>query len=75
MKIEVKLDELLVKRKMRSKELAEKAGITQANLSLIKNGHVLGIRFATLISLCNVLDCQPGDLLKFIKEEDQISEV
>lgn len=70
MKIEVKLDEMLVRRKMRSKELAEKVGITQANLSLIKNGHVLGIRFATLASLCHVLDCQPGDLLQFHRDSD-----
>ncbi len=64
-KITVTLDVMLARRKMRSKELAHRIGITEANLSLLKSGKVKGIRFATLAALCNVLECQPGDLLMF----------
>jgi putative transcriptional regulator len=61
----VNLDVMLAKRKMRSKELAERIGITEANLSLLKSGKVKGVRFATLESICDALECQPGDLLEY----------
>ena len=59
----VSLDVMLAKRKMRSKELAEQVGITEQNLSLLKNGKVKGVRLETLDKICRILDCQPGDLL------------
>jgi putative transcriptional regulator len=59
----VRLDVMLALRKMRSKELAEKIGITEANISLLRNGKVKGVRFDTLAALCEALDCTPGDLL------------
>jgi putative transcriptional regulator len=65
MAIVVNLDVMLAKRKMRSKELAEIIGITEANLSLLKSGKVKGVRFATLDSICSVLQCQPGELLTY----------
>lgn len=65
MAIVVNLDVMLAKRKMRSKELAEIVGITEANLSLLKSGHVKGVRFATLEKVCAALACQPGDLLEY----------
>ena len=65
MAIIVNLDVMLAKRKMRSKELAEAIGITEANLSLLKSGKVKGVRFATLSRICEVLECQPGDLLEY----------
>ncbi len=61
----VQLDVMLAKRKMRSKELAERIGITEANLSLLKSGKVKGVRFETLEKVCAILECQPGDLLEF----------
>lgn len=61
----VQLDVMLARRKMRSKELAERIGITEANLSLLKSGKVKGVRFATLEKICAALQCQPGDLLEF----------
>ncbi|WP_211317725.1 MULTISPECIES: helix-turn-helix transcriptional regulator [Gemmobacter] len=60
---------MLARRKMRSRELAERIGITEANLSLLKSGKVKGIRFETLAAICAVLDCQPGDLLEAIPRE------
>lgn len=65
MPIIVNLDVMLAKRKMRSKELAERIGITEQNVSLLKSGKVKGIRFDTLQKICEVLDCQPGDILVF----------
>lgn len=64
MEIVVRLDVMLAKRKMRSRELAERVGITEQNISLLKSGKVKGIRFDTLGKICDVLDCQPGDLLE-----------
>jgi putative transcriptional regulator len=64
MEIVVRLDVMLARRKMRSRELAERIGITEQNLSLLKSGKVKGIRFDTLAAICTVLDCQPGDLLE-----------
>ena len=63
--IVVQLDVMLARRKMRSKELAERIGITEANVSLLKSGKVKGVRFETLEKLCAVLQCQPGDLLEY----------
>ena len=69
MPIIVNLDVMLAKRKMRSRELSEKIGITEQNVSLLKSGKVRGMRFETLEKLCEVLDCQPGDILEFRKAE------
>lgn len=63
--IVVNLDVMLAKRKMRSKELAERIGMTEANMSLLKSGKVKGVRFETLEKICAELECQPGDLLEF----------
>ena len=65
MAIVVNLDVMLARRKMRSKELADRIGITQQNLSLLKSGKVKGIRFATLDRICRALECQPADILEF----------
>lgn len=65
MPIQVTLDLMLARRKMRSRELAEAVGITETNLSLLKSGKVRGVRFDTLARICAVLDCQPGDLLRY----------
>jgi len=65
MAILVTLDVMLAQRKMRSRELAERIGITEQNLSLLKSGKVRGVRFDTLAAICGALDCQPGDLLAF----------
>ena len=53
---------------MTSKELAEMIGITQANLSILKTGKAKGLRFSTLIAICEILDCQPADLLEYVKD-------
>lgn len=63
MAIIVRLDVMLAERKAKSKDLAEYVGITEANLSLLKQGKVKGVRFDTLQKICEYLDCQPGDLL------------
>jgi putative transcriptional regulator len=68
MAIIVNLDVMLAKRKMRSKELAERIGITEQNVSLLKSGKVRGVRFDTLAKICEVLDCQPGDLLEYRRD-------
>lgn len=65
MPIVVALDVMLARRKMRSRELAERIGLTEANVSLLKSGKVKGIRFETLEAICRALDCQPGDLLEW----------
>ena len=59
---------MLAKRKMQSKELAEKLGITQANLSILKTGKAKGVRFDTLEAICKILNCQPGDVLEYVAE-------
>jgi putative transcriptional regulator len=61
----VNLDVMLAKRKMSVTELAERVGITMANLSILKNGKARAIRFSTLESICRALDCQPGDILEY----------
>ncbi|MHC5247274.1 helix-turn-helix domain-containing protein [Enterococcus sp. LJL120] len=67
MAIQVNLDVMLAKRKMSVTELSEAVGITMANLSILKNGKAKAIRFSTLEKLCEVLECQPGDLLEYNK--------
>ncbi|MCL6699259.1 helix-turn-helix transcriptional regulator [Sphingomonas sp. NSE70-1] len=69
MAIVVRLDVMLALRKVRSKELADAIGITEANLSLLKSGKVKGVRFATLEAICEQLDCQPGDLIEYVPGE------
>jgi len=69
MPIIVRLDVMLALRKMRSKELAAIVGITEANLSQLKSAKVKGVRFETLEKICDALECQPGDLLEFVKED------
>jgi len=68
MAIEVKLDLVLVQRKMKLTELSEKIGISVTNLSLLKTGRVKGMRFSTLDAICRELDCQPGDILMFVPD-------
>lgn len=68
MPIIINLDVMLAKRKMRSNELAEKVGITTANLSILKTGKAKAIRFSTLEAICKELDCQPGDIMEFVEE-------
>jgi putative transcriptional regulator len=68
MPIIVNIDVMLAKRKMQSKELAEKLDITPANLSILKTGKAKGIRFDTLEAICRVLNCQPGDVLEYVEE-------
>jgi len=70
MPIKVNLGIMLARRNAKSKDLAEFIGITEANLSLLKQGHVKGIRFDTLDKICHYLDCQPGDILEFVTEEE-----
>ena len=69
MPIVVNLDVMLARRKMRSKELAERIGITEQNVSLLRSGKVKGVRFDTLARICEALDCQPGDILEFRRAE------
>lgn len=68
MSIIVNVDVMMAKRKMSSQELAEKIGITQANLSILKTGKARAIRFSTLEAICQALDCQPGDILEYRDE-------
>jgi putative transcriptional regulator len=68
MPIIVNLDVMLARRKMRSNELADRIGITTANLSILKTGKAKAIRFSTLELICEILDCQPGDIMEFVKE-------
>ncbi len=68
MNIIVRLDVLMAQRKMRLQTLSQKTGISETNLSILKNGKARAIRFSTLSVLCEILDCQPGDLLEFQKD-------
>ncbi|MBQ8284581.1 MAG: helix-turn-helix transcriptional regulator [Clostridia bacterium] len=72
--ITIRLDVMLAKRKMSVTELTEKVGLTMANVSLLKNGKVKAIRLSTLNKLCEILQCQPGDLLEYSNEEDATNE-
>jgi putative transcriptional regulator len=68
MPIVVNLDVMMAKRKMSLNELSEKVGLTLANLSILKTGKAKAIRFSTLEAICKVLECQPADILEFVKE-------
>lgn len=70
MVIIVNLDVMLAKRKMSVTELSEKLGITMANVSILKNGKAKAVKFSTLEKICEVLDCQPGDILEYKKNEN-----
>ena len=67
--IEIDLDVMLAMRKMTSLELSEKIGITPANLSILRTGKAKAVRFSTLDAICKVLDCQPGDIIKYSKAD------
>ena len=68
MPIIIRLDALLAERKMTARELAQRVNITEANLSILKNGHAKAVRFSTLEAICRELGCQPGDLLGYEQE-------
>ncbi len=67
----INIDVMLARRKMSVTELAEKVGITIANISILKNGRAKAIKFSTLAALCEALDCQPGDILEYRRDEDE----
>lgn len=69
MAIILRLDRVMADRKMSLNELSERVGVANVNLSKLKNGHVSAIRFSTLEAICDVLDCQPGDILEFKRDE------
>ena len=69
MSIRINLDVVLSKKKMSVTELSEKFGITMANISILKNGKAKAIRFTTLDKICEVLECQPGDILEYTKDD------
>lgn len=71
MTIIVNLDVMLARRKMRSKTLAELVGITEQNLSILKNGKAKAMRFTTLAAICHHLECQPGDILEYASSEKE----
>ena len=71
MPIVVNLDVVMAKRKIGLTELADRVGITPANLSILKNGRARAVRFSTLEELCRILDCQPGDLLEYVPEMEE----
>ena len=70
MRIVVNIDVMMAKRKISAGDLAERVGITPANLSILKNNKAKAIRFSTLMSLCHELKCQPGDLLEYREDEE-----
>lgn len=71
MAIVVNLDVMMAKRKMSLNELSDKVGLTLSNLSILKTGKAKAIRFSTLETICNVLECQPGDLLEYVNDEQK----
>ena len=73
MPITLRLDRVMADRKMSLKELSEKVGVANVNLSKLKNGHISAIRFSTLEAICEALDCQPGDILEYRKTEEEMS--
>lgn len=73
MPVTVNLDMMLVRRKVKSKELAEAIGITESNLSLLKSGKVKGVRFSTLAAICRYLECEPGDILGYEPSDDDLT--
>ena len=70
MAIILRLDRVMADRKMSLNELSEKVGVANVNLSKLKNGHVSAIRFSTLEAICDVLDCQPGDILEYRRDAE-----
>lgn len=74
MAIIVNLDVMMAKRKMSATELSNKLGITMANLSILKNNKARAVRFTTLNEICKVLDCQPGDILEYVEDDDEVEE-
>jgi putative transcriptional regulator len=70
MAIHINLDLMLVKRKVTSRELAQAIGLSETNLSLLKSGKVKGVRFASLDAICKYLDCQPGDILEYVPDDE-----
>ena len=72
MRIIVNIDVMMAKRKISAGDLAERIGITPANLSILKNSKAKAIRFSTLMALCHELDCQPGDLLEFRDDDTEV---
>ena len=74
MRIEVRLDVMMARRKVRGRDLAAAIGITEQNVSLLKSGKVKGIRFETLARICEVLECQPGDVLEAVADDSVLSE-
>jgi putative transcriptional regulator len=71
MAIVVNLDVMLAKRKMRSRDLAQRIGIAEQNVSLLKSGKVKGMRFDTLEKICEALECQPGDILEYRPDQPE----
>ena len=71
MPIILRLDRVMADRKMSLTELSERVGVANVNLSKLKNGRVSAIRFSTLEAICDVLDCQPGDILEFRRDEER----
>ena len=71
MRIVVNIDVMMARRKISAGDLAERIGITPANLSILKNSKAKAIRFSTLMALCKELDCQPGDILEFVDDGDE----
>ena len=70
----INIDVMLAKRKMSVTQLSEKVGLSMVNISILKNGRAKGLRFATLNKICEALDCQPGDLIEYRKDEESLSE-
>ena len=70
MSIIINIDVMLAKRKMSVTELSERVGITMANISILKNGKAKAIKLSTLNSICKALNCQPGDILEYVEDED-----
>lgn len=75
MAIVVNLDVMMARRKMSLGELAERVGLTQANLSILKTGKAKAVRFSTLDAVCRVLDCQPGDILEYVADDEATGDV
>lgn len=73
MPIIVNLDVMMAKRKMSLNELSEKVDLTLSNLSILKTGKAKAVRFSTLEAICKALDCQPGDLLEYVSEEEELT--
>ena len=74
MPINVTLDVMLAKRKVRAKDLAEKIGISETQMSQLRNGKIRGLRFDTLSKICFVLDCQPVDIIEYIPDENDLNQ-